>query len=85
MLQIVSCSGFMQILYPKYSVINDFLRKLRSGEEVRKLQQLRTSLNAKNASSSEAIKDIVFERYRQFIDTSKEVSREFYILILYRF
>lgn len=40
-----------------------------------KLQKLRGSLTAKDATSSEAIKDIVFERYRQFIDTSKEVSR----------
>uniref|UniRef100_A0A7E4USQ0 Exo84_C domain-containing protein n=1 Tax=Panagrellus redivivus TaxID=6233 RepID=A0A7E4USQ0_PANRE len=63
--------------------VNNFLKDVRSGEEVRKLQQLRGSLSVKNASSSEAIKDIVFERYRQFIDTSKEVShleREIYQL-----
>uniref|UniRef100_A0AC34QX89 Exocyst component Exo84 C-terminal domain-containing protein n=1 Tax=Panagrolaimus sp. JU765 TaxID=591449 RepID=A0AC34QX89_9BILA len=63
--------------------VNDFLRNVRSGDEVKKLQQLRTALGTKNASSSEAIKDIVFERYRQFIDTSKEVSnleREIYQL-----
>ena len=56
--------------------MNEFLRTVKGGDEVVKLQKLRASLTAKDASSSEAIKDIVFERYRQFIDTSKEVARK---------
>uniref|UniRef100_A0AC35FNL0 Exocyst component Exo84 C-terminal domain-containing protein n=1 Tax=Panagrolaimus sp. PS1159 TaxID=55785 RepID=A0AC35FNL0_9BILA len=63
--------------------VNEFLSTVKSGDEVTKLQKLRRSLTAKDATSSEAIKDIVFERYRQFIDTSKEVSqleREIYQL-----
>uniref|UniRef100_A0A914XW95 Exocyst component Exo84 C-terminal domain-containing protein n=1 Tax=Panagrolaimus superbus TaxID=310955 RepID=A0A914XW95_9BILA len=63
--------------------VNEFLSTVKGGDEVAKLQKLRNSLTAKDATSSEAIKDIVFERYRQFIDTSKEVSqleREIYQL-----
>uniref|UniRef100_A0AC34FT56 Uncharacterized protein n=1 Tax=Panagrolaimus sp. ES5 TaxID=591445 RepID=A0AC34FT56_9BILA len=63
--------------------VNEFLSTVKGGDEVAKLQKLRGSLTAKDATSSEAIKDIVFERYRQFIDTSKEVSqleREIYQL-----
>ncbi|KAI6174863.1 Exocyst complex component 8 [Aphelenchoides bicaudatus] len=63
--------------------VNGFLKETRPGEEVRKLQGLRSHLNASSVQASEQIKDIVFDHYRQFIDTSKEITgleREIYEL-----
>lgn len=54
--------------------VNSFLKETRPGEEVRKLQTLRSNLNSSSTQASEQIKDIVFDHYRQFIDTSKEIS-----------
>lgn len=66
---------------PEY--VTDFLRSARPGEETRKLQILRKSLTARSNVAADQIKDIVFDHYRQFIDTSKEISnleREIYQL-----
>ncbi|KAI6234482.1 Exocyst complex component 8 [Aphelenchoides fujianensis] len=59
------------------------MHETRPGEELRKLQSLRSHLNASSNAASEQIKDIVFDHYKQFIDTSKEISsleREIYEL-----
>uniref|UniRef100_A0A914E4H4 Exocyst component Exo84 C-terminal domain-containing protein n=1 Tax=Acrobeloides nanus TaxID=290746 RepID=A0A914E4H4_9BILA len=63
--------------------VNQFLKTIRSGEEGRRLQNYRANLQTKNNTASEAIKDVVFDHYRQFIETSKEIShleREIYQL-----
>lgn len=51
------------------------MKTIRSGEEGRRLQAYRASLQSKNNTAAEAIKDVVFEHYKQFIETSKEISR----------
>lgn len=63
--------------------MNNSLKETRPGEEVRKLQTLRSELNSLSAQASENIKNIVFDHYKQFIDTSKEIAgleREIYDL-----
>ncbi|CAD5206066.1 unnamed protein product [Bursaphelenchus okinawaensis] len=54
--------------------VNDILNNSRPGEEVNKLHVLKSKLTAESNTASEQIKDIIFDHYRQFIDTSKEVS-----------
>jgi hypothetical protein len=61
------------------SDVTDFLRSARPGEETRKLQILRKSLTARSNVAADQIKDIVFDHYRQFIDTSKEISSHFIV------
>ncbi|KAL3084942.1 hypothetical protein niasHS_010011 [Heterodera schachtii] len=58
---------------PKF--ITDFLQNVQSGEEARSLQNLRQTLAARSNSTAETIKDVVFDHYKQFIDTSKEISK----------
>ncbi|KAL3107658.1 hypothetical protein niasHT_018856 [Heterodera trifolii] len=60
---------------PKF--ITDFLRNVQSGEEARSLQNLRQTLAARSNSTAETIKDVVFDHYKQFIDTSKEISTSY--------
>ncbi|CAD5208560.1 unnamed protein product [Bursaphelenchus xylophilus] len=63
--------------------VNDILNNSRPGEEVKKLHKLKSKLNAESNTASEQVKDIIFDHYRQFIDTSKEVAsleREIYEL-----
>lgn len=62
------------MIVSKFSVITDFLRNVQSGEEARSLQNLRQTLAARSNSTAETIKDVVFDHYKQFIDTSKEIS-----------
>lgn len=47
---------------------------MRPGEEAKKLQTLRQTLTARSNITADHIKDIVFDHYKQFIDTSKEIS-----------
>lgn len=61
-------------VYPQILDVNSFLKETRPGEEVKKLQTLRSYLNSSSKKASEQIKDIVFDHYRQFIDTSKEIT-----------
>jgi hypothetical protein len=69
------CKCFWELLVNVYfQDVNGFLKETRPGEEVRKLQGLRSHLNASSVQASEQIKDIVFDHYRQFIDTSKEIT-----------
>uniref|UniRef100_A0A914MCX0 Exocyst complex component 8 n=1 Tax=Meloidogyne incognita TaxID=6306 RepID=A0A914MCX0_MELIC len=58
---------------PEY--VADFLRSVRPGEEAKKLHNLRQSLTARSNNAADQIKDIVFDHYKQFIDTSKEISK----------
>ncbi|KAI3409981.1 hypothetical protein GPALN_006347 [Globodera pallida] len=70
--------GSEQILSDKFNApefITDFLRNVPTGEEARALQNLRQTLAARSNSTAETIKDVVFDHYKQFIDTSKEISK----------
>lgn len=58
---------------PEY--VADFLRSVHPGEEARRLNNLRQSLTARSNNAADQIKDIVFDHYKQFIDTSKEISK----------
>lgn len=55
--------------------VRDQLKYMKSGDETRQLQALRTRLNAINTQSAESVKKSVFTNYQKFIDTAKEVSR----------
>uniref|UniRef100_A0A183GJR3 Exo84_C domain-containing protein n=1 Tax=Heligmosomoides polygyrus TaxID=6339 RepID=A0A183GJR3_HELPZ len=50
------------------------LKGVRTGDETKKLQALRTEMNAINHASQEMLKNNVFQNYQQFIDASKEIS-----------
>uniref|UniRef100_A0A914HD47 Exocyst component Exo84 C-terminal domain-containing protein n=1 Tax=Globodera rostochiensis TaxID=31243 RepID=A0A914HD47_GLORO len=70
--------GSEQILSDKFNApefITDFLHNVPTGEEARSLQNLRQTLAARSNSTAETIKDVVFDHYKQFIDTSKEISK----------
>ncbi|WKX92216.1 hypothetical protein Q1695_010332 [Nippostrongylus brasiliensis] len=54
--------------------IRDRLKGVRTGDETKKLQALRTEMNAINHASQEMLKNNVFQNYQQFIDASKEIS-----------
>ncbi|RCN38705.1 Vps51/Vps67 [Ancylostoma caninum] len=54
--------------------IRDRLKGVRTGDETKKLQALRTEMNAINHASQELLKNNVFQNYQQFIDASKEIS-----------
>ncbi|VDL63862.1 unnamed protein product [Nippostrongylus brasiliensis] len=56
--------------------IRDRLKGVRTGDETKKLQALRTEMNAINHASQEMLKNNVFQNYQQFIDASKEISRD---------
>jgi hypothetical protein len=58
---------------PEY--VADFLRSVRPGEEAKRLHKLRQSLTNRSNNAADQIKDIVFDHYKQFIDTSKEISK----------
>ncbi|KAI6222041.1 Exocyst complex component 8 [Aphelenchoides besseyi] len=79
-------NGLNELLSDEFNAaeyVNSFLKETRPGEELRKLQSLRSQLNTSSNAASEQIKDIVFDHYKQFIDTSKEISsleREIYEL-----
>uniref|UniRef100_A0A915CY08 Exocyst component Exo84 C-terminal domain-containing protein n=1 Tax=Ditylenchus dipsaci TaxID=166011 RepID=A0A915CY08_9BILA len=78
-----SSSPFLKDNFNAPGYVNSFLEGVKPGEESKKLQSLRQTLNARNNQASETIKDIVFEHYKHFIETSKEISnleREIYQL-----
>lgn len=50
------------------------MKGVRTGDETKKLQALRTEMNAINHASQEMLKNNVFQNYQQFIDASKEIS-----------
>lgn len=54
--------------------VTDFLHTVRPGEEAKRLQALRQALTTRSNHTADQIKDIVFDHYRQFIDTSKEIT-----------
>uniref|UniRef100_A0A0K0DDU7 Exocyst complex component 8 n=1 Tax=Angiostrongylus cantonensis TaxID=6313 RepID=A0A0K0DDU7_ANGCA len=56
------------------SDIRDRLKGVRTGDEKKKLQTLRSEMNALNRASQEMLKNNVFQNYQQFIDASKEIS-----------
>uniref|UniRef100_A0AC35TYL8 Exocyst complex component 8 n=1 Tax=Rhabditophanes sp. KR3021 TaxID=114890 RepID=A0AC35TYL8_9BILA len=61
--------------------ISNQLKDVRIGQETKKLQQFRNKLQAIDDDSVDAIREIVFENYKEFIDTAKEISyleREIY-------
>ncbi|CAB3410671.1 unnamed protein product [Caenorhabditis bovis] len=63
--------------------IRDRLKGVKTGDETRKLRQLRSEMSALNHASQETLKNNVFRNYQQFIDSSKEIShleREIYQL-----
>ncbi|VDN59892.1 unnamed protein product [Dracunculus medinensis] len=63
--------------------VRDYLKDVKSGDEIHSLQSLRTKLNAISSQSAESMKKNVFLNYKQFINTSKEIShleREIYEL-----
>lgn len=74
--------SYLPIFYVNYLIldINDFLENVKAGEESKKLHFLRNALNARNNVVSENIKDIVFEHYKHFIETSKEISSKFLLI-----
>jgi hypothetical protein len=47
---------------------------VKLGDEAKRLQSLRNTLTTRNNLAAETIKDIVFEHYKHFIETSKEIS-----------
>ncbi|KHJ86683.1 Vps51/Vps67 [Oesophagostomum dentatum] len=54
--------------------IRDRLKGVRTGDETKKLQALRSEMNAINHASQDMLKHNVFQNYQQFIDASKEIS-----------
>ncbi|KAK6730258.1 hypothetical protein RB195_006991 [Necator americanus] len=54
--------------------IRDRLKGVRTGDETKKLQALRSEMNTINHASQEMLKHNVFQNYQQFIDASKEIS-----------
>lgn len=67
---------------PYFLDVRDQLKDMKSGDEMRHIQALRASLNAISSQSAEAMKKSVFMNYQKFIDTSKEVSREYRCLYI---
>ncbi|KAJ1373218.1 hypothetical protein KIN20_035571 [Parelaphostrongylus tenuis] len=55
--------------------IRDRLKGVRTGDEKKSLQTLRSEMSALNRASQEMLKNNVFQNYQQFIDASKEISR----------
>lgn len=64
-----------------YLGVADFLQSVRPGEETKRLHNLRQSLTTRSNNAADQIKDIVFDHYKQFIDTSKEISSQFHYFI----
>ena len=58
--------------------VRECLQEVKSGDEVKHLRALRSKLNALNNASSDSIRKNVFQNYQQFIETSKEISRNCY-------
>ncbi|EPB76457.1 Vps51/Vps67 [Ancylostoma ceylanicum] len=73
----IANSGDAALLSDNFSpseYIRDRLKGVRTGDETKKLQVLRTEMNAINHASQELLKNNVFQNYQQFIDASKEIS-----------
>ncbi|TKR95549.1 hypothetical protein L596_009701 [Steinernema carpocapsae] len=63
--------------------VKDKLSGVRNGEETRHLQSIRTWGNSIKNSSAEEMKEMIFDNYKQFIESSKEIThleREIYQL-----
>ncbi|KAK0422869.1 hypothetical protein QR680_007836 [Steinernema hermaphroditum] len=63
--------------------VKDKLSGVRNGEEARHLQTLRTWANSIKTSAAEEMKEMIFDNYKQFIESSKEIThleREIYQL-----
>jgi hypothetical protein len=56
--------------------VNDYLRSAKPGDELKRLYSLRQELKQREADAAETIKNTVFDHYKHFIDTSREVSSE---------
>ncbi|KJH41445.1 Vps51/Vps67, partial [Dictyocaulus viviparus] len=54
--------------------IRNKLKGVRTGDEKKKLQALRSDMSSLNRASQETLKNNVFQNYQQFIDASKEIS-----------
>lgn len=54
--------------------ISRVLSGLKPGEDTRQLNKLKQQLLSKSNVTSEAIKNIVFDHYKHFIEASRNVS-----------
>jgi len=54
--------------------VSDYLRAARPGDELKRLHSLKQDLKQRETDAAEMIKNTVFDHYKHFIDTSKEIS-----------